>query len=262
MPFPSEPCSALPGIVRNNNELLSRTLPQPMRSRTSWPLPRNGIAFMHKSKKRTLISKMNTLLWNRCAGARVCARHRAGVGKAQRCTRRLNDYLHQAGAPSQGANPTDHACMPTAPERRSLRSTCCHGGSSPLQTSKSNESRGLVVELIRRQPLRLDARAVQLQSEWTLDAPIADMAQMVPQCMHHIYISQCSDVARRRRIQKRRSRPTARAPVAPQLRSTRVVAGVDVAEKPQRPRVLLHAQLADPRRREAHGRGRRPGADA
>ncbi len=54
-----------------------------------------------------------------------------------------------------------------------------------------------LVELIRRQALRFDACAVQLQSEWTLDTPIADMAQMVPQrctygycraAMHHIYI--------------------------------------------------------------------------
>ncbi len=52
--------------------------------------------------------------------------------------------------------------------------SCGGGGAQHLNPAKA------AVELIRRQPLRLDASAVQLQSEWTLDTPIADMAQMVP----------------------------------------------------------------------------------
>ena len=75
--------------------------------------------------------------------------------------------------------------MPTAPERRSLCNTCPErlrrrrrARYKPLKPTKA------AVELIRRQPLRLDASAVQLQSEWTLDTPIADMAQMVPRWLH------------------------------------------------------------------------------
>ena len=70
-------------------------------------------------------------------------------------------------------------CMPTAPERR-MSAQPLLPRRQPARDKPPKPAKA-VVELIRRQALRLDARAVQLQSEWTLDTPIADMAQMVPQ---------------------------------------------------------------------------------
>ena len=92
---------------------------------------------------------------------------------------------------------TTHACMHadgtgTSKSAQHLLPRRQPARDNPLKPANA------AVDLIRRQALRLDARAVQLQSEWTLDTPIADMAQMVPQrctygycraAMHHIYRS-------------------------------------------------------------------------
>ena len=70
--------------------------------------------------------------------------------------------------------------------------------------------------------LRLDgpccAAAVGVDARHTDRGHGADGAPTLHIRIHASYkrTSQCNDVARRRRIPKRRSRPTARAPVAPQ----------------------------------------------
>ena len=127
-------------------------------------------------------------------------------------------------APSRGANPT--ACMPTAPKRRSLCNTCPEKQRRrrPATTlQRQRKPRASYFDGRRPGLTRVlcscsrSGRSTHRSRTWRRGCPNAAYKDITMQPCN-TYISQCNDVARRRRGDpdgsKRRSHPTARARVA------------------------------------------------